>query len=652
MLNNKTGRPALAGLVWVALLAICYGCYSPGIPGPFLLDDMPNLKSSAIDVATIDNLLQATFSNSSGPSGRPVSALTFALSSLSGGDNKTYKRQNVLLHLLVGTLAFWFILRLLLDTQHPRIGSAQAPWIAIAVAAIWLFHPLHVSTTLYVVQRMTQLAALFSLAALLFYLAARRQFVAAHYARFTAYVCAGVLMIVLGVYSKENAVLVPLLVMATELAFSNHTSLTDARVRFCRFALLAGGSIATVAVFVYAVGGNAAILDGYGNRNFDLENRLLTQINVIWIYISFVLRPTLQAMGLFHDDIPIQDIWTLKTALLLAALLGVVAAAICLRKAVPLIAMGISFFFAGHLLESTILPLEIAFEHRNYLPSLGLITVAVLLGRHSMSLGRFRPGIQTGMAVTIIALLGFMLTTRSQVWASQWQLMKQMQADHPRSARVHTYLANLHAERGDYRAARGALETAETLRDNNPGTVGHLLFFQCILAPEVEVSDELISNAADKYANGLCTPYGMTTMRSVLRSVRRGQCPAIMPQELVKLARAQATNPRCKGEMHFHAQMSLARALWIDDQLDAALDIYESLFDQLHLVTPPERKTPIIDAFYVYLAAGKFDEAVSSLDRLKELAKSPLTQADEAARRLDLQLQAVPKQRQKSLSSH
>jgi len=79
----------------------------------------------------------------------------------------------------------------------------------------------------------------------------------------------------------------------------------------------------------------------------------------------------------------------------------------------PLATFEILFLFAGHRLESTLIPLELAFEHRNYLPSLGLILAAAdLIGSATGALARFRPVIA---ALGLLALFSLSFA-RSWVW--------------------------------------------------------------------------------------------------------------------------------------------------------------------------------------------------------------------------------------------
>ncbi len=142
----------------------------------------------------------------------------------------------------------------------------------------------------------------------------------------------------------------------------------------------------------------------YTGRAFDMEERLLTQARVVTLYVGQILLPRPGAMPFFYDGLPYSTGWlqpptTLWSALFLLGLFGL---GLGLLRRRPLAAFGILFFFAGHLLESTLLPLELAFEHRNYLPSLGLIlATADLIGSATGALARFRPMIA---ALALLAL--------------------------------------------------------------------------------------------------------------------------------------------------------------------------------------------------------------------------------------------------------
>src|SRR5690606_30100923 len=103
--------------------------------------------------------------------GRSLSMATFLANAAISLDAFGMKLVNLGLHLTCGLLLFWLIL-LILETEQPRSRTNRL--LALFVASAWLLHPLLSSTVLYVVQRMTQLSALFTLLALISYIAARR----------------------------------------------------------------------------------------------------------------------------------------------------------------------------------------------------------------------------------------------------------------------------------------------------------------------------------------------------------------------------------------------------------------------------------------------------------------------------------------------
>lgn len=113
-----------------------------------------------------------------------------------------------------------------------------------------------------------------------------------------------------------------------------------------------------------------ALLAGYSARS-SLTERPLTEGRVVIFYLYLIVCPHLESFGIYHDDIAISTSLTTPPTTIFALLtLGaLVVAAWRMRESRPIVSFGIAWFLVGHLLESTILPLEIAHEHRNYLPT-------------------------------------------------------------------------------------------------------------------------------------------------------------------------------------------------------------------------------------------------------------------------------------------
>jgi hypothetical protein len=112
----------------------------------------------------------------------------------------------------------------------------------------------------------------------------------------------------------------------------------------------------------------------FQDRPFGLEERLWTETRVLWHYLWWILAPQPGQLSLYHDAFPLSHgplhPWSgLPAALGLAGLIG---GAVLVRRRYPLLSFGILWFFVMQLLVSTVLPLELVFEHRNYLGSIGI----------------------------------------------------------------------------------------------------------------------------------------------------------------------------------------------------------------------------------------------------------------------------------------
>lgn len=431
--------PFPLALLLVALAGILV--LLPGSGGPFLLDDFANIAhASAFQVENWDweAIKRAVLTNNSGPLGRPVSTLSFVLNAATFGiDPLSLKLTNIFLHAITAVLAALVVLRLFRLTSS---SLASARLMAVLVGLAWSVHPIALTSTLYVVQRMNLLAALFTLAALLAYMQGRR-WLFSERIRAGLWFAFAALLWLLGVLSKENALLLPLFIVLLEwLIYRFQDDTGNANVNWRRFVLLTtAAGFAVLVFFIVSNWGRWAA--GYETRGFSLVERLLTESRVLWQYIGMVLAPSHERLGLFLDDIQLSKglFAPLSTFFALCGLAGLVAIAISARKKLPLLSFGLLFFLAGHLMESTIFPLEIAFEHRNYLPAIGLLlalaaTLQVAAARLEVPLVAWFP------LLAFCAFLAIFATIRSIHWGDQYLLVQLEAQHHPQSARALTEL--------------------------------------------------------------------------------------------------------------------------------------------------------------------------------------------------------------------
>ncbi|MGB5832388.1 MAG: hypothetical protein WBG92_10415, partial [Thiohalocapsa sp.] len=411
-----------AFFLFLLVLGLATIVYWPGTAGPFLLDDQTNIPQTSISDLNATAIAQPFLSGERllGAS-RGITRISFALTQyFSDGSPFWFKYQNLILHLLNGLLVFWLIYLL---ARQPGLkpsnsaGPGLSPaWIALAITALWLLHPLHVSTVLYAVQRLVLLASLFMLAALICYVKGRTL------AR-TRPVAGAVLVLIgvglfglLGLLSKEIAALMPLLIGLIEWFFFG-LRFDSARERTAiRIVLL-------LVVVVPMVAGVLALipqLQGWWgwhpSRGFSGAERLMTQAHVLAFYLKLFFIPIPGTMSLFHDNFPISHALDGTTLLLIAGYMAAVVGAIALRDRAPWIGFGILWFLTCHLLESTRIPLELVFEHRNYLAILGLCIG--LVGASAWVLSRLHARrIGPDLLAAVLVILSFNTAVRAKDWS-------------------------------------------------------------------------------------------------------------------------------------------------------------------------------------------------------------------------------------------
>jgi protein O-mannosyl-transferase len=436
--------------------------YSQGLSGALLFDDIPNIIDNAllaIDGRSFDEWRTAALSSHSGPLRRPVAMLSFAGQHALAGEFSPFflKLVNIGIHFLIGLLVYLFCDAVLtaLDTDETE-ASSRAHYIALAATLLWLLHPLHVSTVLYTVQRMAQLSAGFVVLGLLVFIRYRHKWalVGATIGELIAAALWLLLITALAAYSKENGALLPWLLVATEV------SLFAGRWAGRRVPALA--YMAWTAFLLPLILGLIAFLLApewffglYEGRNFTLEQRVLTQIRLLWQYMGWLVLPDINAMGLHHDDYPLSaglfQPWT--TFLAIVSWCCAIGVALVYRKRSPLLLFSVLFYLLSHSMESGFWPLLMVFEHRSYLPS---VAVCLLVASLLVSVADRWPRIDVRIPVLLppLFLLVF-LFIRVLTWADIVRLNQVNALNHPDSVSAQYGFSNVMMERYNEGASMG-----------------------------------------------------------------------------------------------------------------------------------------------------------------------------------------------------
>lgn len=550
-------------LCGLPVLSLAFIVYLPGLSGPFAFDDFPNIQTNyylAIQHLDIDSLKRAAFSGNSGPLKRPISMLSFALNYYATGFNPFYfKLTNLVIHLFNGIGIYTLtglILRIYRQRFQPRLTSHHIQWLSLALATAWLLHPLNLTSVLYVVQRMTSLASLFTIVGLILYLSGRWLMLQGK--------SGGILRILLGLLvfmplatlSKENGALLPLLMLVLEITLLNFETVSTLHKRFLIGFFLITVVLPGSVVLIYLATHSGWLTAGFELRDFTLSERVLTEIRVMWFYIKMIVLPRTAELGLFHDDIQLSRglLNPISTLFSAAGLLALIAAAVGLRKRQPIFSLGILFFLAGHLLESTVFALEITFEHRNYLPMFGILLIMfyyLLYPLTHLKTLRFRQCAALGL----ISLFAVSTNTRAEQWVNTFLLTNAELTHHPLSPRANAEVGAIYGnlalitrqqELADqfYQASRAQFEKSVSLQKYGVDGLFGLIYYAAYLNKPIEkiwidhLSDYLehapfSSNASDKL-HRLVTCHG------------EGKCK--LPKEDIKsLLDAALRNPTLSG---------------------------------------------------------------------------------------------------------
>ncbi|MCF8093721.1 MAG: tetratricopeptide repeat protein, partial [Desulfobacteraceae bacterium] len=339
----------------------------------------------------------------------------------------------------------------------------------------------------YIVQRMAGLAGMFYVMAMYFYLKARTNTRQVRRAIFFV-LCAGVALLAFA--SKENAAMLAVTFFLFELFLIQGVTKENLKSA-ARFAAVPVFIFAVLAVFYVDF---SSFLSGYEGRPFTLGERLMTEPRVIMLYISLLFYPVSSRLMLIHD-IPLShsliDPWTTAASILL--IVALLAAALCYSKKWPLIAFCVIFFFINHVIESSIIPLELVYEHRNYIPSMFFFVLVAIAMVRVLDYFSYRKSIQFIMAFGFCFLLAAQAHTvyeRNEVWQNEILLWSDNAQKASRLSRVHTNLGRAYADLGIESEAvkrfKKALELKTVMRKKGMAR----LFHNAGLASHHEGEDE------------------------------------------------------------------------------------------------------------------------------------------------------------------
>ena len=622
------------------ILAITFIAFSPGLSGGFYHDDTVNLVYNdkvKIDTLSIDALHEAATSSGSGRLKRPVSMASFALNYYFFGEEPySFKLTNLFLHLFTGIVVFLFtlILQKIQLNSKSIINNKRAIYISLAVTALWLLHPLHVSSVAYIVQRMAILSTLFIVLSCLFYTLARLNQLNNKRSLFLFFSSA--IFFFLAIFSKENGILIPVYFILIELVFFKGKQFSFiSRETLKRSALAITFLLVTATLFTLP-----HLLDylnaWYANtREFTLEQRALSQARIVIHYIKWFFFPNISELGLYHDDIPISTSLfnPITTILSIGLLLLLASFALIINNKRPFITFGIFWFFIGHLLESTVIPLEMVYEHRNYLPYIGLaiaaIDVALYLIQKISGINR----VAIFIGIIICCLFTTLTYARSNQWSSPFSFAYFEALHHPNSNRANHALGMIYRSlvlNGETKFKKDAYQyLIKASEIDSPFIQSEVALLQFSFEQNEPALPQWIDSIAKKLNTNIIRSDYVNLLDQMMQCIQ-GNC--FLPTEARGILIAAAyTNPKLHVRPKIHAKVLSIRANYLlstggsvdsaESDLKTAISIdpddiqnYADYINLLLLKNQPEKAQSILSEAYSADSENAFQQQLKILE--------------------------------------
>jgi tetratricopeptide (TPR) repeat protein len=427
-------------LVCLFLTVLVSLIYSNTLDTPLVFDDVASIQSNThirLNKLTFEGVTEAGFE--SGGRNRPVPYISFALNYYFQQDDVVgYHVVNILIHIIAGILLY-FLVRTTLNLPTLRSKYETFKWLPLITSLIWVVHPLHTQSITYLVQRMNSMAAMFYVLSILLYVKARTaEGKGKRWVLFSACILSGLL----AMGSKENAAMLPFFIVLYEWYFFQDLSKEWLKRHLGYFLVIL--SFMALVAFIY-LGTHplerVTSIRDFSAKEFTFTERVLTQFRVVIHYITLLIYPHPSRLNLDYD-FPLSHSLTdpITTLFSMVAIAGMIGLAIYLAKKERLFSFCILWFFGNLVIESSVIPLGIIFEHRTYLPSMLVSLLAVSLGYRYIK-PQWAKVAAFCVAMGVVMVFSLWTYERNSIWGAEITLWGDVVAKSPKKPRPLVNLA-------------------------------------------------------------------------------------------------------------------------------------------------------------------------------------------------------------------
>jgi protein O-mannosyl-transferase len=421
--------------------------YSPTIHVPFYFDDFKQIIENPVIQNTLDLGNIANYSTS-----RFVGYVTFAFDqAIHGNLPQGFHLTNTLIHLFSGWALYGFLMALI-NSPVLHKQKTSLTWLPLIASLIFVLHPLQTQAVTYIVQRLASLTGMFYISSMALYAWAR---ILTHKASAQRWLflfslsCA-----ILAIFTKQNALTLPAAILLIELLFFQQLASRHVWRLFIT-------SMIAAAILITLV--NIDPVNQWTRESpvISRPDYFATQVLVLWRYVGLFLVPANQRL---EYDVALQTEW-FDPVVILALILHISLILVAFRfwRKLPLLCFGILFFYLAHLVESGFIPIsDFMFEHRTYLPNVGLSILAAAGLISLLQAPALQPAVLIGTPI-IIVIASALTFERNQLWAKPIEFLKAETQLSPNKERVWTSLGKEMMRRNQLKEASVAFSNALTL---------------------------------------------------------------------------------------------------------------------------------------------------------------------------------------------
>ena len=497
--SSAHGRWPWLGTLACAAIITAAGivAYGNSLRGEFMFDDEEWITKN-LSIRHLWPLGDVLFPSADAErvGGRPVVSLTLALNYRFGELNVWgYHALNVAIHILAALALFGVVRRTLrlsrqsvawasthaaqrtadsrgLELTRPPISDLRPPTsdlLALAVALVWLVHPLQTEAVSYVIQRAESLVGLFYLLTL--YAVIRGATTSAdHLPSRRGWYCVAIVFCLLGMATKEVMATAPVVILLYDAIFLSGSFRRALAARWGLY--LAMAATWSVLVWVLVSTSFHAETTGFSVPRFTPWTYFLTEPEVLINYLRLAIWP--DSLCFAYDLEPATTPERIVgPGMAIIGLLGLTGWS--LIKQPRLGFLGAAFFLILAPTSTFVPILDAAFEHRMYLPLAPLVSLVVIGGYSlwqcfAMQSEATKPTHRALLAagpptVLLAAIAGLTWTTiqRNRDYESEFKIWQDTVDKRPENSRAHFNLARALAARGRHSDAiaeyRLAIET-------------------------------------------------------------------------------------------------------------------------------------------------------------------------------------------------